>query len=261
MATLPVRDEELKERVRAFWEAEPCGSVHANAPEGTKDYYDAIERRRNELEPFLPEYADFAGAAGKRLLEIGVGIGTDFIRFVRAGAHATGVDLTEHAVALVRGRLELEELDAELRVADAESLPFEDGGFDRVYSWGVLHHTPDTQRAIDEATRVLAPGGRLTVMLYNRHSWVSYGLWLRRALLHGKPGQSLEAVLAHNMESEGTKAYTSAEATRMFAGLEGLRVDAVVTAYDRSMMGPIIRMGPTRLGWFLVIRGTKPAAA
>jgi len=248
----------LKERVRSYWEAELCGSDHATAPEGTPDYYEAIEARRNELEPFIPQVADFAGAAGKTVLEIGVGIGTDFIRFVRAGARATGIDLTEHAVALVRRRLDLEGLDAEVRIADAEALPFADGSFDRVYSWGVLHHTPDTRRAAQEAIRVLAAAGELTVMLYHRHSWVSYGLWFRRALLGGRPWQTLATVLARQMESEGTKAYTVAEAEALFVGLEELSVEPFATPYDRSMVGPIARFAPRKLGWFLVIRGRKP---
>jgi hypothetical protein len=98
-------------------------------------------------------------------------------------------------------------------------------------------------------------------MLYHRHSWVSYGLWLRRALLRGKPWESLESVLAHNMESEGTKTYTVAEARRVFAGLNELRIDTVATEYDRSMMGPVARIAPARLGWFLVVRGVKLGAA
>lgn len=248
----------LKERVRLFWESEPCGSVHADADEGTKEYYDAIEQRRNELEPFLPAVADFAGAKGKTLLEIGVGIGTDFIRFVRAGAIATGVDLTQHAVDLVRKRVELEGLSATVVQADAESLPFDDDSFERVYSWGVLHHTPDTQKAVNEAIRVLAPGGTLTMMVYHRHSWVSYGLWLRRALARGKPFQSLSRILSEHMESAGTKGYTVAEARAMVAALEDVTVEPIGTSYDRSMMWAAARIAPNRLGWFLVVRGRKP---
>src|SRR6266540_3799644 len=138
MASRRTLGSALKEHVRNYWEAAPCGSGHADAPEGTREYYNAIEARRNELEPFIAEVADFDAAAGKTLLEIGIGIGTDFVRFVRAGAHATGIDLTEHAVALVRRRLELEGLEAYVGVADAETLPFADGSFERVYSWGVL---------------------------------------------------------------------------------------------------------------------------
>lgn len=248
-----------KERVKSFWEEEPCGVVHAAAPEGTSEFFAQIERTRNELEPFIAEFADFEGARGKRVLEIGVGAGTDFIRFVRAGAVATGVDLTEHAVALVRRRVELEGFEASLRTADAEALPFDDGTFDRVYSWGVLHHTPDTARSMHEAIRVLRPGGELCVMLYARHSWVAYGLWVRHALLAGKPRQSLADVLSSHMESDGTKGFTKAEMRNLCTGLEDLRIDKVPTDYDRQISRGLARLTGNQLGWFLVGRGRKPA--
>ena len=251
--------QELKERVRGHWDVEPCGVIHTDAPEGSARFYDEIERRRDELEPFLPKFADFAGARGLSMLEIGVGIGTDFIRFARAGARVTGVDLTEHAVELARLRLELEGLDGEVVQADAERLPFADGTFDRVYSWGVLHHTPDTEGAVREAIRVLAPGGAITVMLYNRISWVALGLWARRALLRARPWLSLRYVLANYLESPGTKGYTAAEARTMFAGLDELQVDVVGTRYDRYLAGPLGRIAPGHLGWFIVIRGRRPA--
>jgi SAM-dependent methyltransferase len=249
-----------KERVRDFWEEEPCGSEHVATPEGTPEFFAEVERTRDELDPYIHRFADFEGARGKRLLEIGVGLGTDFIRFVRAGAVATGVDLTEHAVELVRRRLALEGLEADVRTADAENLPFEDGSFERVYSWGVLHHTPDNETAISEALRVLAPGGEACVMLYARHSWVSYGLWARHALLAGRPWRSLADVLAAHMESEGTRGYTKRELRRRFASLEQLRIDKVRTSYDEQMTrGPLARLTGDTLGWNLVIRGRKPS--
>jgi ubiquinone/menaquinone biosynthesis C-methylase UbiE len=254
LAPAPV---EQKDRVKSFWEEEPCGVVHAEAPEGTREFFAQIERTRNELEPFIPEFADFAGAEGKVVLEIGVGAGTDFIRFVRAGAVATGVDLTEHAVELVRRRVELEGFRAELLTADAEALPFEDATFDRVYSWGVLHHTPDTERSVQEAIRVLRPGGDICVMLYARHSWVAYGLWVRHALLAGKPRRSLADVLSTHMESEGTKGFTKSELREIFAGLQDLRIDKIGTAYDRQISRGLSRLTGDRFGWFLVARGRK----
>jgi SAM-dependent methyltransferase len=250
-------DEQEKERVQAFWEAEPCGAAHGASAEGSPEFFAEIERKRDELEPFIARYADFPLTRGQRVLEIGVGAGTDFVRFARAGAQATGVDLTEHAIRLVRQRLDNEGLDAELRQADAERLPFEDGTFDRVYSWGVLHHTPDTARAVGEAVRVLAPGGRLCVMLYARHSWVAYGLWAKEGLLKGHPRRSLADVLAHHMESEGTKGFTRRELRAMFDGLEDLRVEKVQTPYDRAWAGPLARLTGDRLGWFAVTRGRK----
>ena len=259
LSTAPPNTEETKSRVREFWEEEPCGSVHGQAPEGTKEYFDEIERHRYETEPYVRRFADFEGARGKRLLEIGVGLGTDFVQFVRAGAIATGVDLTQHGVDLVRRRLELEGLKANVQVADAESLPFEDGAFERVYSWGVLHHTPNTAKAIGEAIRVLGPGGEACVMLYARHSWVTYGLWVRHGLLAGKPWTSLSEILASHMESEGTKGFTERELRRLFAGLEDLRIDKVRTPYDRGFAGPLAWATGNSLGWNLVVRGRKPA--
>ena len=250
--------EAEKSRVQAFWEADPCGAAHGEAPEGTPEFFAQVERKRNELEPFIGRYADFPMTRGQRVLEIGVGAGSDFVRFARAGADATGVDLTEHAIRLVRQRLDNEGLEAHLQQADAESLPFEDEAFDRVYSWGVLHHTPDTGRAVREAVRVLAPGGRLCVMLYARHSWVAYGLWAKHALLKGRPTRSLADVLAHHMESEGTKGFTVRELRGMFAGLEDLRIEKVSTPYDRAWAGPLATLTGDRLGWFAVTRGRKP---
>ncbi len=250
--------EAEKSRVQAFWEADPCGAAHGEAPEGTPEFFAQVERKRNELEPFIARYADFPLTRGQRVLEIGVGAGTDFVRFARAGADATGVDLTEHAIRLVRQRLDNEGLEAHLEQADAEVLPFEDEAFDRVYSWGVLHHTPDTARAVREAVRVLAPGGRLCVMLYARHSWVAYGLWAKHALLKGRPTRSLADVLAHHMESEGTKGFTVRELRDMFAGLEDLRIEKVTTPYDRAWAGPLATLTGDRLGWFAVTRGRKP---
>jgi ubiquinone/menaquinone biosynthesis C-methylase UbiE len=244
--------------VRRFWEADPCGSKQATAPAGTPAFFAQVDARRARLEPFIADFADFEGARGRDVLEIGVGLGSDFVRFARAGARVTGVDLTQSAIDLVRQRMEGEAFDCELRVADAEALPFADASFDRVYSWGVLHHTPDTERAIAEARRVLRPGGELCVMLYARRSWVAIGLWLRYAALRGRLRSSLADVIANHMESDGTKAYSVAELRAMFAPLDKLTVQHVATPYDRRVAGPLARMTGRWLGWFLVIRGRTP---
>jgi ubiquinone/menaquinone biosynthesis C-methylase UbiE len=248
---------ETKEQVRSFWTRTPCGSWDATAPEGTAEYFSQIEARRYELEPFIHRFAAFRSTRGQSVLEIGVGLGTDHVQFARAGALLHGVDLTERGVELVRRRLELEGLSSDLRVADAEQLPFAEDSFDYVYSWGVLHHTPDTPGAVAEAIRVLRPGGRLCVMLYSRHAWVSYGLWLRHGPLSRRPLRSIADVLRHHMESIGTKGFTKREVRRMFTGVDDLRIEKVATPYDVEYAGGVARVTGRWLGFFMVIRGLK----
>src|SRR6478735_1265247 len=177
---------DLKERVRAFWQAHPCGTKFSDAEMGTPEFFERVEAHRYEKEWHIPEAAGFAGTRGLRVLEIGCGLGTDGAQFAKAGADYTGVDLTQAAIDLARTRFEVSGLKGEFRVADAENLDFADDTFDLVYSHGVLHHTPDTARAIAEVHRVLKPGGRAVVMLYHRGSY-NYRInisMLRRAGVH-----------------------------------------------------------------------------
>ncbi len=216
----------LKEQVRAFWQAHPCGTKFADAEEGTRLFFERVEEHRYRVEWHIPEAAGFKDSKGLRVLEIGCGLGTDGAGFARAGAVYTGVDLTEAAVSLARRRFELEGLPGEFRVADAERLDFADGSFDIVYSHGVLHHTPDTGAAVGEIHRVLAPGGRAVVMLYHRDSYnyrVNIGV-LRRAgahllkseaglrLAHRLTGEPIESLREHAARlREDTRSYLKSD--------------------------------------------------
>lgn len=201
----------LKERVRAFWQANPCGVKFADAPPGTRRFYELVEAHRYTKEWHIPEAAGFDRASGLKVLEIGCGLGTDGAQFAEAGADYTGVDLTEAAVELARKRFELFGLKGRFQTADAENLSFPDDSFDLVYSHGVLHHTPETQKAIDEIHRILRPGGRAVVMLYHRNSYnfrVNISI-LRRAgahllkfesglkLVHKITGEPIESLRQH----------------------------------------------------------------
>jgi SAM-dependent methyltransferase len=216
----------LKERVRAFWQANPCGVKFADAAPGTRRFYELVEAHRYTKEWHIPLAADFAGARGLKVLEIGCGLGTDGAQFAEAGADYTGVDLTEAAVELARKRFELSGLPGRFQTADAENLDFADESFDLVYSHGVLHHTPETAKAIAEVHRVLRPGGRAIVMLYHRDSYnyrVNISL-LRRVgakllnweagvkLVHQMTGEPLESLRQHAKLLKTEKAsYLAAE--------------------------------------------------
>ena len=250
--------DHLKGEVKNYWEQEPCGSGVAQSAKYTKEYFDEIEEHRYRVEPFIHRFAQFTRYRGKKVLEVGVGAGTDHLQFARAGALLSGIDLTEAAVAMVTKRLALEGLTSDLRCADAEHLPFEDGSFDLVYSWGVLHHTPDTEKALAEVHRVCKPGGKVCVMLYHSASLLGLKLWFVKGPMKFKPFRSVKDVIYHNMESIGTRAYTRREAGNMFEKLRHVRVTPILTSYDLvGMPCCLANYLPQAWGWFLVVQAEK----
>jgi SAM-dependent methyltransferase len=206
----------LKAAVQSHWQRETCGTRGVEADD-RRAYFDTIERERYEFEPYIPGFARFERARGKKLLEVGVGAGTDFINWVRHGAIATGVDLTDRAIETSKERLDLEGLHAAVTRADAENLPFEDASFDIVYSYGVLHHSPDTPHAIAEVHRVLRPGGTALIMIYHLVSWVTLMVWGVHCAAKLRPWKSPRWAVYNHLESPGTKAYTIREAHQLFS--------------------------------------------
>ncbi len=216
--------EALKEQVRSFWNQASCGERYAEG-DTVKQQLEEQARVRYELEPYLFPFAKFAEGKGRDVLEIGVGMGADHLEWAKSNPRSlTGIDLTERAAEFTRDRLELYGLHSDIRVADAENLPFPDESFDVVFSYGVLHHTPDTAKAIREVYRVLRTGGICRIMIYHKYSMVGYMLWARYGLLSGRPFRSLADIYARYLESPGTKAYSVAEARGMFRDFASVTV-------------------------------------
>lgn len=204
-------------RLFQFYNSGSCGEVYA-CGHSPKARLESQARRRYELEPYIPGFARFREGAGKSVLEIGVGMGADHLEWAKSRpARLVGIDLTPRAVEHTRTRLGLSGFTPDVQVANAERLPFADASFDVVYSWGVLHHTPDTPAAMREVLRVLKPGGVARIMIYNTRSLTGWLLWARYALLRGHPRRTLADVYAEHLQS-GTKAYTPAEAIAMLPG-------------------------------------------
>lgn len=241
--------------MKSYWEGKPCGASVGTSPLYSLEFFEEIERSRYENEPFIHSFAQFTRWREKRVLEIGCGAGTDSLQFARAGAELHSIDLTSAAVELTRRRLEVYGLDGEIRIADAENLPFPENNFDLVYSWGVLHHTPDTQKALAEVHRVLKCGGRFVIMLYNRHSLVSLHLYLNHALRAGRPFRTFKYLLANYMESAGTKAYTRRELRKMFCRFREVSFHPIITGWDAYRLPRFLL--PAALGFFQVATGSK----
>jgi SAM-dependent methyltransferase len=200
-----------KQQAREQWSQDPCGARYGAKYEfATREFFDEVERHRyQEYAPWMPEVMGFREFEGRRLLEVGCGMGTDLLQFARGGAICTGVDLTPRSVEISSLHFGLYDMRADFVLGDGERLPFASESFDVVYSNGVLHHTPDTARAVRELHRVLRPGGVAKVMLYHRNSlyyWTE--IILHRGLLRGHflRGRSPEEIMSRYVE------YSSAEA-------------------------------------------------
>jgi ubiquinone/menaquinone biosynthesis C-methylase UbiE len=161
------------ETVRAFWRSHVNNEYYTDATPASAAYFREIEERRYAHHYHLRDlFGSLAGSDGD-LLEVGSGIGVDSIQLARCGFRVTAIDLTDNALAIAREFAAARGVAIDFRVGNAERLDFADASFDAVYSFGVLHHTPDIERAVAEVRRVLRPGGTAYVMLYHRYSLVN----------------------------------------------------------------------------------------
>jgi 2-polyprenyl-3-methyl-5-hydroxy-6-metoxy-1,4-benzoquinol methylase len=263
-----------KQRARDQWTHDPAGAVYGRAHEfGTTEFFDEVERHRyQEYAPWMPEVMAFNDVAGKRLLEVGCGMGTDLLQFARGGASVTGVDLTPRSVETSRHHLKLYNQTGDFALTDAETLPFAGESFDVVYSNGVLHHTPDTAGAVREIHRVLRPGGLARVMLYHRHSWnYWFEIILHRGLLRGQllRGQTAEDIMSRYVEvNKGedrplVKVYSRRQARKLFSMFREttVQVEQLIRP-EFFFLGPLIPAGIFRwlrrtIGWNVIISARK----
>ena len=257
-----------KRSVAEFWDDSPCGAEDAPDLEiGSREYYEVIERARHESDDFVPRFMEFETWANKRVLEIGCGVGTDFRHFARAGARATGIDMSRESLSLARRSLEVFGLPGVLMVADGEHLPFADNSFDLVYSWGVIHHSPEPEKIIQEIHRVLKPRGHVFAMVYNRKSIFALQVWLYYGVLRGNPFVPPRTLISRHVESPETKAYSTDEVARLFGGFDQLSIRQVVTGYDlrigRRIFLPkwLRKLVPSRFGWFTIVQALEPSGA
>ena len=261
-----------KKSVYKFWNKESCGTGFTKKQKYSKEYFDEIEAIRYELEPMIKPFAEFDKYKNKNILEVGVGAGTDFVNWVRSGAIASGIDLTDEAIHNVNKRLSIESLCAKyLKRSDAENLPFKNNTFDLCYSWGVIHHSPDTEKCLSEIIRVTKPGGEIKIMVYNRRSVAAFWVYIRNCLLKGKFWKNLTYAVENHVESYGTKAYTVSEMHKMFNNFQEIKlnkISTVITWCDKATnsKSTIIKIihrvliflgGGDRVGWFMLIKANK----
>ncbi len=261
--------------VRRYWDERPCNIRHSPRPVGSREYFDEVEARKYFVEPHIPAFAEFERWQGKRVLEVGCGIGTDSVNFARAGAELTAVDLSSESLRIAQQRAEM--LDVADRIqfvhANAEELTSAvSGEYDLIYSFGVIHHTPRPERALAEMRALAAPAGMLRVMVYHRFSWKV--LWILLAEGHGRFWKLDELVAKYSEAQTGcpvTYAYSRRDG-RELVERSGFRVDEVSVdhvfpyrvrdyvqyrhvkePYFRWMPDPLFRAFERRFGWHLLV--------
>lgn len=269
-----VKEPSIKDKVAEFWDSAPCGSFVSHVQPGEREFFAEVEGYREANQPFVRQLVDFRRFAGLRMLEVGCGLGTDLLYGASLGAKTVGMDLSLRSAGLARRHFQLNRMPGDFLRADAERLPYKDGSFDVVYSFGVLHHTPDTQRAINECRRVLKPGGTFVLMLYNRSSWYvnvePYLVSLKRLLLRQPSlvgGMKREEVI-RRYDGAGNplgKAYSPSEMREMLVGFELVKMairhprvvngGKVATAYGRLMEWSGINR---RWGFWIIAQSVKP---
>lgn len=266
--------EVMIERVREYWDRRPCNIRHSPAPIGTREYSDEVEARKYFVEPHIPRFAQFERWRGKRVLEIGCGIGTDTLNFARAGASVTAVDISEESLRVARQRLAASGLgNVVFCQANAEDLDqvVRPGAYDLVYSFGVIHHTPRPERVMEQIRRhYTAPGSTVKVMVYHRYSWKV--LWIMLAQGHGAFWR-LGALVARYSEAQTgcpiTYTYSRRGVRRLFEGFkitdlwvdhifpyrirDYLRYRYVKVWYFRYMPVALFRWLERHLGWHLCV--------
>ena len=162
--------------VKKYWDDRPCNVRHSDKQVGTKQYFDEVERKRYIAEPHIPAFADFPRWKGKKVLEIGCGLGTEAINFARHGADYTGTDLSIESLTLAQNRFKVYNQKGRFFQGNAENLSsfVSVEKYDLIYSFGVIHHSPNPSRIIDQIYKYMDDSTILKIMLYAKNSWKNY---------------------------------------------------------------------------------------
>ncbi len=264
------------EQVRFFWDRRPCNIRHSPKPVGTREYFDEVEARKYFVEPHIPRFAEFPRWAGKRVLEIGCGIGTDTINFARHGAFVTAVELSEKSLEIARQRAKVYDLQDRILfyLGNAEELtafvPVEP--YDLIYSFGVIHHTPNPERVVEQMCHYCHPQTVVKLMVYHRYAWKV--LWILLTYGKGQFWRLAELVARHSEAQTGcpvTYTFTRRE-IRELLERHGFQVTEmwvdhifpyripdyvqyryVKVWYFRWMPHPLFRWLERRFGWHLCV--------
>lgn len=250
--------------VRSYWNRRPCNIRHSTKPVGSREYFDEVEARKYFVEPHIPGFAEFERWRGKRVLEVGCGLGTDATNFARAGADYTGVELSQASMDLAKQRFEVFGLQGRFVLANAEQLAekLEPESFDLVYSFGVIHHTPNQRAVIENIRKVIKPDGEFRSMLYAKESWKD--IMIEAGLDQPEAQSGCPIATTYTRDDvrtlfDGLFEPTSMEQDHIFPYIieKYVRYEYEVQPWFKPMSEEMFRGLERRLGWHMLIKA-KP---
>ena len=266
-------DISAREHATQQWNATACGELEGD--KNSVDYFLKVEADRYARQPWQRDYFNFGAFAGQRVLEIGVGQGTDLMQFARAGARCAGVDITDNHLRLTERNFSLQGKSVALYKADATKLPFADQSLDCVYSFGVIHHIPEAQDVVAEIFRVLRPGGRVMTAFY--YKWSAFHLFtkiichgIRCGWLVSKGYAGLLATIEQGADGVSikpfVKLYSKRDMRRLFSKFELADISIhqlLAEHFYPEALGRLMRPAIPKLegvmGWYVACTARKPA--
>ena len=248
------------DQIADYWNQHIHDLAIAKSPVGTREFFQELDAYRFEKLDYLPRMVDFSRYREQRLLEVGCGVGLDLARFAKNGAIVTGIDLAQVSIQLAKQNFQQQGLTGELSVMNGEALQFPEGSFDVVYAHGVLQYTNDAHRMIQEIHRVLKPGGRAIVMVYNRCSWLNFLSMIANVQLEHEDAPVLEKYTISEL-TEMLGIFSQIEIvperfpvrTRLHGGLKGIIYNDLFVNMFHLIPRPLVR----QFGWHLMAFAAK----
>jgi SAM-dependent methyltransferase len=246
--------------VRDYWNRHIHDLEITKHPVGSPGFFADLDQYHFEELHHLLRLVPFDRYRGKQVLEVGCGAGTDLVRFARGGAIVTGVDISSSAIALARQNFEQQKLQADLREADGERLPFPAATFDLVYAHGVVQYTASDQALVAECIRVLKPGGEAIFQVYNRVSWLNALSKLMKVPLEHEDAPVLKKYSASEFRTllNGFREVRIVEErfpvkSRLHGGWKGILFNTFFVGTFNALPRSLVR----RFGWHLLAFSKK----
>ena len=264
-----ISGEDYKQNTQENWGKDPCGQkyIDSSFEKFSKEYFDELERTRYSMQNWHPAEFETFDITGKNVLEIGFGQGTDHLTMARRGGIMHGIDITKESKIITEKRFSLYGYKTDLTTGDVEEMPYEDNSFDFVYTFGVIHHTPDMQKAVNEIYRVLKPGGKCYFAVYNKNSLFTLGVLCKSIItfqfLKYNLMQQISLLEGGGNSNIYVKLCTKKDVEKLFSGFNNCKISVAHMErryfkwFGKFMSDKLLRKLGESFGWYIIMRAEK----